>query len=224
MARPKRFDLPDIPLHVVHRGNNRSLCFFGDTDRRFYLKCLAEASAKRGVAVHAYVLMANHVHMLVTPRKAGATAAMLQDVGRKYVRIINTIHGRTGTLWEGRYKSSVVAEDRYFLACHRYIELNPVRADIVRDPSEYKWSSYRYYAEGRGDNLISVHSLYTALGDTDVERRKAFRVLCSTEVDGQTLKTIREATNANWPIGREIPKRGRPSKSDVPAPESRNLF
>ena len=137
MARPPRLDLPGVPQHVIQRGNNRAACFFGDADRRFYLKCLAEAAARRGCAVHAYVLMSNHVHLLTTPTERGAVAAMLQDLGRRYVRIINTIHGRTGTLWEGRYRSSLVDSERYLLICHRYIELNPVRAGMVSDPMEY---------------------------------------------------------------------------------------
>ena len=160
MARPPRLDLPGVPQHVIQRGNNRAACFFGDADRRFYLKCLAEAAARRGCAVHAYVLMSNHVHLLTTPTERGAVAAMLQDLGRGYVRIINTIHGRTGTLWEGRYRSSLVDSERYLLICHRYIELNPVRAGMVSDPMEYSWSSHAHYTGTRPSKLITEHAVF----------------------------------------------------------------
>ena len=119
MARPPRLELPGVPLHVIQRGINRSACFFGDADRRFYLSCLARAAAARGCAVHAYVLMTNHVHLLITPAEAGAVGAAMQDVGRRYVRVINTIHGRTGSLWEGRFKSSLIDSESYLLTCHR---------------------------------------------------------------------------------------------------------
>src|SRR5512147_2983635 len=113
MARPPRLELPGVPLHVIQRGNNRTTCFFGDADRRFYLTCLARAAAARGCSVHAYVLMTNHVHLLVTPRAEGAVGAMMQDIGRRYVRVLNTLHGRTGSLWEGRFKSSLVDSESY---------------------------------------------------------------------------------------------------------------
>jgi len=131
MPRPPRLELPGVPLHVIQRGNNRAACFFGEVDRRFYLQCLAKSAARTDCAIHAYVLMTNHVHLLVTPGAPGSAAAMLQDIGRRYVRVINTIHGRTGTLWEGRFKSSLVDTERYLLTCHRYIELNPVRAGLA---------------------------------------------------------------------------------------------
>ena len=134
MPRPPRLELPGVPLHVIQRGVNRTACFFGDADRRFYLKCLGKAAAARGCAVHAYVLMTNHVHLLVTPGEAGAAGAMMQDIGRRYVRVINTVHGRTGSLWEGRFKSSLVDSEGYLLTCHRYIECNPVRAGMAAQP------------------------------------------------------------------------------------------
>lgn len=149
MARPPRLEIPGVPLHVIQRGNNRAACFFGDIDRRFYLRCLAQSAVRRGCEIHAYVLMTNHVHLLVTPSEAGAVGAMLQDVGRRYVRVINTLHNRTGTLWEGRFKSSLVDTETYLLSCHRYIELNPVRAGIVTHPAAYPWSSYQHYAAGK---------------------------------------------------------------------------
>lgn len=225
MARTQRLELPDVPLHVVQRGNNRAACFFGDVDRRFYLKCLAEAAARRGVAVHAYALMSNHVHLLVTPREKGAVAATLQDLGRRYVRVINTIHERTGTLWEGRYKSSLVCDERHMLICHRYIELNPVRAGIVDDPGSYPWSSYAHYALGRHDHLITEHPTYLGLGATLAERRDAFRFMFRGEIDESSLRNIRDATNAGVALGAEVRKRGRPRKdTSADDAQSEKLF
>lgn len=203
MPRPPRLELPGVPLHVIQRGNNRAACFFEDLDRRFYLKCLAESAAKNGCAIHAYALMTNHVHLLVTPEETGATAAMLQDIGRRYVRVINTAHGRTGTLWEGRFKSSLVDTERYLLACHRYIELNPVRAGLVSHPGDYTWSSHLHYAAGRPDGLITVHPSFLSLGNTPAERQEAFRALFLEELDQKTLAEIRAAVNAGCALGSE---------------------
>ena len=229
MARPPRLEVAGIPLHVIQRGVNRSACFFGDADRRFYLKCLAQASGKRGCAVHAYVLMTNHVHLLVTPQEKGAASAMLQDLGRKYVRVLNTVHGRTGTLWEGRYKSSLVESEAYLLACHRYIESNPVRAGMAREAANYTWSSHGHYALGIANPLLTEHAVYRALGETPAERQAAFRALCVREIDGKTVDIIRKATNAGVVLGSgafaeriadqtgrnvRMPVRGRPSKAD----------
>lgn len=245
MPRPYRPDLPGVPQHIIQRGNNRAGCFYGDPDRRFYLRCLAEAARRRGCAVHAYVLMANHVHLLVTPHEEGAVSLMLQDVGRRYVRVLNTLHGRTGTLWEGRYKSSLIDSDSYLFNCHRYIELNPVRAGIVTDPAEYLWSSHRHYALGRPNPLITERAEYAALGNSDLERQQAFRSLFSVTIDGATLAAIRKAVNSDSGFGSEAffiaaqerlgrsirpPVHGRPSKRNdpgavaEPTPVSRKLF
>lgn len=228
MPRPPRLELPGVPQHVIQRGNNRAGCFFGDADRRFYLKCLAESASRRGCAVHAYVLMSNHVHLLVTPSKAGAVAAMLQDLGRRYVRVINTIHGRTGTLWEGRFKSSLVDSENYLLTCHRYIELNPLRAGLVSDPAAYPWSSHSHYAAGCANPLITEYSVYRSLGATDSERRAAFRSLFAVALDDDLLGHIRQAINSDSALGSEAfmsdaesklgrsvrpPTRGRPPKT-----------
>ena len=227
MARPPRLELPGVPLHVVQRGNNRAACFFNDTDRRFYLKCLRTAAAARGCSVHAYVLMTNHVHLLVTPPEEGSVGAMMQDIGRRYVRIINTIHGRTGSLWEGRYKSSLIDSERYLLICHRYIEANPVRAGMVPQASQYPWSSHSHFAGSRADPLISEHSLYLALGSSDFERRAAFSTLSSQPLAQRVVEEIRAAINTDSALGSDEfmdhteavlgrsvrpPKRGRPAK------------
>lgn len=228
MPRTRRLEQPNVPLHVIQRGNNRTACFFGDVDRRFYLKCLATAAARRSVAVHAYVLMSNHVHLLVTPAEVGAVASMLQDLGRKYVRVINMIHERTGTLWEGRYKSCLVSDERYMLTCHRYIELNPVRAGMVKDPAFYPWSSHAHYALGHRDPLITEHFTYLSLGPSADDRSRAFRSLFHQSLEESVLRSIRDATNAGCALGTDVPKRGRPKKKqDGDAPEtgqSRNLF
>lgn len=229
MARAPRLELPGVPLHVVQRGNNRSACFFNELDRRFYLKCLGESAARSGCAIHAYVLMTNHVHLLVTPRETGATAAMLQEMGRRYVRVINTVHQRTGTLWEGRFKSSLVDTERYLLACHRYIELNPVRAGLVSHPGDYPWSSHLHYAAGRPDGLITEPPSFLSLGSSAVERQEAFRALSFEQLDQKTLAEIRTAVNAGCALGSESflgameaklgrtvlpPKRGRPARTN----------
>lgn len=213
MPRPPRLAPQGVPLHVIQRGNNRAPCFFGDVDRRFYLKCLASSAGRTHCLVHAYVLMTNHVHLLVTPRARGSVSAMLQDLGRRYVRVVNTIHGRTGTLWEGRFRSSLVDTERYLLTCHRYIELNPVRAGLSSSPSEYPWSSHAHYAAGETNPLITAHAAYLGLGATPTERQAAFRDLFLNELDEATLARIREAVNANSPLGPAPPrKRGRPTK------------
>jgi putative transposase len=212
MPRPRRLELGNVALHIVQRGNNRAACFFGDIERRFYLKCLGDAATRRNVAIHAYVLMTNHVHLLVTPREAGAASAMLQDIGRRYVRVINTIHGRTGTLWEGRFKSSLIEDDRYLLACHRYIELNPVRAGLVDDPAAYPWSSHAHYALERKNSLVTEHPIHAALGDSAATRAIAFKQLFDEPLDAETVTSIREAANSGAPVGTVTRKRGRPEK------------
>jgi len=228
MPRAPRLELPDVPLHVVHRGNNRAACFFNEVDRRFYLKCLASAALARGCAIHAYVLMTNHVHVLVTPSEAGAVGAMMQDVGRRYVRIINNIHGRTGSLWEGRFKSSLIDSETYLFTCHRYIELNPVRAGMVGHPSEYPWSSHGHYGNAGANGLISEHPEYRRLGKNGEERRAAFHSLCGEPLDQREVERIRTAINTESALGSEqfmrlaeeklgrsvrVPTRGRPVKA-----------
>ena len=214
-------------MHVVQRGNNRAACFFNDVDRRFYLKCLARAAATRQCVVHAYVLMTNHVHLLVTPSKEGAASAMMQDIGRRYVRILNSIHGRTGSLWEGRFKSSLIDSERYLLTCHRYIELNPVRAGLVSDPLAYRWSSHAHYLGQHETAMLSDYPEYRALGRCDAERRAAFQSLFDEPLDPHVLDQVRIAINTDSALGSEQfmkdaeaklgrsvrpPKRGRPPK------------
>ncbi|WP_338026909.1 transposase [Coralloluteibacterium stylophorae] len=160
MARLPRFDLPWIPQHIVQRGNNRQVCFAAEIDYWQYLLELREASVKHRCAIHAYVLMTNHVHLLVTPEEAGGVSRMMQAIGRRYVGCFNARYRRTGTLWEGRFKSALVDSEHYLLRCYRYIELNPVRAHMTASPGGYRWSSYRCNADDHPDPILTPHPEY----------------------------------------------------------------
>ena len=191
MPRGKRIDLAGLPQHVVQRGNDRQACFFRDDDYRYYLAALREAALANACRVHAYVLMTNHVHLLLTPAAPGAVARTLQSVGRRYVRHVNDTLGRTGTLWEGRYKSSLVDTDGYLLACYRYIELNPVRAGLAATAGDYAWSSFGSNGLGRFDALVSPHAVFLAL-DRDADLRRArYRELIAAGVSPAELTAIR---------------------------------
>ena len=215
-----------MPVHVIQRGNNRAACFLGDVDHSFYVKCLAEAASHRACAVHAYALMTNHVHLLLTPRDPGAVSAMMQDLGRRYVRVFNDIHARTGTLWQGRFRSALIDSESYLLACHRYIELNPVRAGIVVKAADYPWSSHAHYC-GRTNGFIIEHPSYTGLGSSPVERRRAFLSMFDRPIDADELVRLRTSVNKGWALGSDAfldrmaaltgrpvrpPRRGRPRK------------
>lgn len=201
MARKARFVVPGCPLHIIQRGNNRQATFFHHVDYCFYLQCLCEAAKRYGCSIHAYVLMTNHVHLLLTPDQERSVGQMMQAVGRRYVRYINTAYRRSGTLWEGRYKAALIESERYLLTCYRYIELNPVRAAMVTHPGEYRWSSYRVHAEGDKNLLIRDHALYTALATSDRARRAAYQALFRRHMDGGTVSAIREATHSGWVLG-----------------------
>ncbi|MFZ1546357.1 MAG: transposase [Candidatus Nitrotoga sp.] len=201
MARLPRLYLPDQPLHVIQRGNNRDFIFAADADYQFYLRCLKEAADKHSLTVHAYVLMTNHVHLLVTPATESSLSKTLQSIGRRYVQYFNFTYQRTGTLWEGRYKSTLIDSERYLLTCMRYIEMNPVRAEMVAHPSDYPWSSYRANGQGNMDGLIVPHALYQSLGRTDAERQSAYRQLFRAQIAKADVKAIRDATNKGWVLG-----------------------
>ena len=177
MARTPRVDVAGYAYHITQRGNNRNDCFFDDEDYQFYLDCLLHSAEKYTINIHAYVLMTNHVHLLITPQADGAMSRFIQHVGRKYVRYINDRYARSGTLWEGRYHSEVVDVEKYLLACYRYIELNPVRAGLVDRPSEYKWSSARWHGLGQENRLIRDHALYNQLGQDLETRCRRYREL-----------------------------------------------
>jgi len=195
MPRQKRIYLPDVACHVIQRGNNRQACFFRQKDYEFYLECLQDACDKYRCMVHSYVLMTNHVHLLVTPSDETSLPRVMQSVGRRYVRWINTIYKRTGTLWEGRYKASLVDSDKYVLACYRYIELNPVRACMVECPREYRWSSYQNSAGLKSDLWLEYHPAYLALAESQEQQAIIYQGLFEEQGisdDWLTRKTIRE--------------------------------
>jgi len=201
MARLARLNLPGIPQHIVQRGNNRQACFFTEQDYTVYLSKLKEYSQKYNVAVHSYILMTNHVHLLATPREGNGVSRLIQSLGRYYVRYVNQTYGRSGTLWEGRYKSTLIDSDNYFLVVSRYIELNPVRAQMVKHPAEYPWSSYQNNAEGRSIELLTPHICYLSLGKTDKERQEKYKSLFAQQIPAYTIKEIRDATNKAWVLG-----------------------
>jgi putative transposase len=201
MARMPRIALPGYPLHVIQRGNNRGAVFHAEEDYCRYLDTLGQSAREHGGAVHAYVLMTNHVHLLVTPERETSLSLMMQAIGRRYVRYINSAYRRSGTLWEGRFKSAVIDSERYLLTCSRYIELNPVRAGMVAKPDEYRWSSYRANALGYHDDIITSHPLYRGLGPNGKTRQAAYRALFRSHVDEDALRLIRENTQQSTVVG-----------------------
>jgi putative transposase len=203
MARLPRIVIPGQALHIIQRGNNRQPCFFADDDYRYYLDSLKDAAARYGGQVHAYVLMTNHVHLLLTPEFAETPSMVLQSVGRRYVRYVNQVYRRSGTLWEGRYKSTLIDSDRYLLTCSRYIELNPVRARMVDHPGDYRWSSYICNASGETGSFISPHPLYLAMGNAPPVRALAYRALFDRHIDSHDLLAIREATETGAVLGND---------------------
>jgi putative transposase len=201
MPRRPRIQLDRVPLHIVQRGHNREACFFAEADYQHYLHWLGEALVETECELHSYALMTNHVHLLLTPRRAEAVPRLIMSLGRRYVQYINRTYDRDGTLWESRYKSSVVQAQSYLLTCQRYIELNPVRAALVDDPAHYRWSSYRHNARGQADSVIAPHPLYTAMGTTARARQTAYRALFRTPLDSDVIDDIRLALNQNQPLG-----------------------
>ena len=201
MPRRARLSLPGIPWHIIQRGNNRAVCFHAEEDYQFYLHYLKEFVDKFGCAVHAYVLMTNHVHLLLTPAKAESAGLLMKHLGQRYVQYINRTYQRTGTLWEGRFRSCLTQTEDYVLACYRYIELNPVRAGMVMKPQDYRWSSYHANGLGKPNALITPHDQYVRLARTDGERREAYRALFRAHVDEALTDEIRSATNGNYALG-----------------------
>ena len=203
MPRGPRIRLPEIPIHVIQRGINRENCFFTETDRLVYLSLLEHLSKHFECSIHAYVLMTNHVHLLATPKHETSVSLLMKNLGQQYVQYVNRKLGRSGALWEGRYRSSFVASDRYLFICHRYIELNPVRAKLVRHPADYLWSSFRANALGQPSSLVTPHPLLEELGRTTERRCRAYRKLFDEEIDQATLEEMRDRITANHPIGPE---------------------
>jgi len=203
MPRRCRVHLDEVPLHIVQRGHNREPCFFAEADYGIYLHWLAAALRDAQCALHAYALMTNHVHLLVTPRRAVLVPKLLIALGRRYVQHINTTYHRTGTLWESRYKSSLIDAASYLLTCMRYIELNPVCAGMVRDPADYRWTSYRANGLGRSDRLLTPHAVYAGLGHDDLARQAAYRELFRHELDREVVSDIRRALDRGNPLGNQ---------------------
>jgi putative transposase len=203
MPRPRRLVLPSVPLHVIQRGNNRLPCFACRSDYLVYLDMLRECAYDCGCALHAYVLMTNHTHLLFSPDDEHGASVLMQRLGQRYVQYFNRRHTRTGTLWEGRFRSCLVLDEQYFLACQRYIELNPVRAQMVDEPEHYPWSSYRINAFGQHSFLIKPHLAYLRLHHETIPRQAAYRQLCGEALPDQLLAEIRDASNGNRSLGIE---------------------
>ena len=201
MARQRRFDVPGLPQHVIQRGNNRSVIFGNEADLAYFHKLMVETTKRCGVAVHAYVFMTNHIHLLATPGIPGAVGKTMQSLGRRYVQYFNRRYHRSGTLWEGRYRATVVDEEKYLLACYRYIELNPVRAEMVALADDFSWSSFRRNATDAADELVTSHPIYEALGQSATQRTRAYRALFKNDLSVQTVEELRERTNKGWVLG-----------------------
>jgi len=231
MPRKQRFFLPNIPVHIVQRGHSRAPVFFERNDYFAYLSWLKQAANRYDCAVHAYVLMTNHVHILTTPQESQGISRFMQYIGRHYVPFINQKYGSSGSIWDGRFKASLINSEQYLLICMRYIELNPVRASVTRVPSEYPWSSYHANALGEHDSRITPHPIYMRLGKTDDERLNVYRHLFETQLYVDDLASIRGAWQTGTPLGDDVFKqkielklkckvgqdrRGRPKRAPTP--------
>ncbi len=206
MARLPRYVIPGQPQHIIQRGNNRQVIFSADEDYQFFRDAVVEAAHKYGLAIHAYVWMTNHVHILATPEFEHSISKVFQSVGRRYVQYFNFTYHRTGTFWEGRYRATVVDSEQYLLTLMRYIELNPVRAGMVEHPGDYPWSSHRRNAQGdsgKNAHWIRPHNEYLRLGHDAVERQEAYRELFDSAIPGNDLREIRECTHKGWALGNE---------------------
>ena len=203
MPRKPRFFIPGVPVHIVQRGHRREPVFFEEADYLAYLRWLKEAAERYAMVIHAYVLMTNHIHLLATAHDNLGITRMMQYLGRQYVPYINHTYGTSGSLWEGRYKASLIHDDEYLLTCMRYIELNPVRAKMVLSPGYYRWSSYRHNAQGKEDLLVTPHALYSALGKNRASRTTAYKALFQAHLDKGALDEIRTAWQTGTPLGND---------------------
>jgi Transposase and inactivated derivatives len=201
MPRRPRIVVSNISLHIIQRGNNKQACFFADDDYLSYLEWLKEYALTSGCLIHAYVLMTNHVHLLLTPKSSSSAGDLLKRLGQRYVQYINRTYRRTGTLWEGRYRSCLVQEEKYLLTCQRYIELNPVRAGIVNYPGEFRWSSYRHNGQGEMSDLITPHILYQSLGETNDQKQSIYRELFAYGLEPDEIAQIRKSHEWKFCIG-----------------------
>lgn len=203
MPRKPRFYLPNIPVHIVHRGHSREPVFFEAQDYATYAYWVAESAKRYKIAVHAFVLMTNHIHLLITPPDGESVSRFMQFIGRRYVPYINHKYGKSGSIWEGRYKASLVQAEAYFLTVMRYIELNPVRAGMVESPSHYRWSSFCHNAGIREIGFIRFHEAYLALGKQGEDRYRAYKALFSRHIDDTAMKKISDAWQTGTPLGSE---------------------
>ncbi len=203
MARLPRVSPIGVAQHIIQRGNNHQVCFTQQQDYAAYISWLKNYSDKFSVNIHAWVLMTNHVHLLCTPQSNNGVSAMMQSLGRQYVRYFNDTYKRTGTLWEGRFKSCLVQDEQYLLQLYRYIELNPVRANMVDDPANYPWSSYQINGLGKESTLCTPHALYLSLGKDSSAQQTNYRQLFSSRIDGKLIDNIRHNTNRGMAIGNE---------------------
>ncbi len=203
MARLPRYQISGQPQHVIQRGNNREIIFVTEKDYHYYLQKLFDGCRKFNCELHAYVLMTNHVHLLMTPASENGISKVMQYIGRYYVKYFNFQYQRTGTLWEGRYKATLLDSENYLLTCSRYIELNPIRAKMVKKPGDYPWSSFHYNALGKEDKLLTPHPIYQNLGSDSSQRQANYFALFDHQIPKQTLEEIRNATNKAWVLGND---------------------
>ncbi len=210
-----RLIVPNVAVHVVQRGHDRGDCFFEEADYCAYLDALRTYAMQFDCKVHAYCLMTNHVHLLLTPPEPTSCAQLMKHAAQRYSKRLNARHGRTGTLWEGRFHSGLVATEHYALACYRYIDLNPVRAGLANHPAGYRWSSYRANTYTRLDDFVSPHAAYLALAGGTPERAASYAALCNTSLEQNVLEDIRKATLGGYSMGASRRPRGRPKRKMV---------
>lgn len=210
MPRTARFVVPGVTLHVTQRGRDRQPCFFEEGDYRAYLGYLGEFALKFACSVHAYCLMTNHVHLLITPHTPDSCAKLMKNLGQNHVQRINSRRRRTGTLWEGRFWSCPVTTERYVLCCYRYVELNPARAGIVQHPGDYPWSSYQQNIEGNPGGLLDPHAVYLSIAAEKTAQGKDYRALCDEPLAPELIEEIRKATRGGYVVGAARRPRGRP--------------
>lgn len=203
MPRKPRFFVKDMAVHIVQRGHSRNPVFFENSDHQIYLDFLYDASRRHKCDIHAYVLMTNHIHLLVTPGNTEGISRLMQAVNRLYVPHFNYTYGTSGSIWEGRFKASLINDEEYLLTCMRYIELNPVRANMVRLPDEYCWSSYGYNALGDLNELITPHSIYQAIGSNMEQRLASYKALFKNHLDTDAIADIRKSCQTGTPLGND---------------------
>jgi putative transposase len=215
MPRVARLVVPDVSMHIVQRAHSRAPCFFEDDDYLAYLVALGTYAARFRCTVHAYCLMTNHVHLLVTPSDRSGCALLMKHLAQRHSKRINAKQDRTGSLWEGRFHSGLVASDEYAIACYRYVELNPVRAYMIDHPSQYQWSSYNANVRAELHSFVRPHPSFTALGLDEAHRAAAYRELCDTPLQEAVIDEIRRATRSGHRMGDPRKPRGRPKRSDA---------